>query len=131
VVEPARVLCRLAELSPGRCREFRLGSGDWPLRGFIVPLGESAPLGEAVRAYVNRCPHLGYPLNYLPDEFLNYGGQLIQCTMHGALFEKATGLCVHGPCLGRALHSLPVHIEGGCVLLAQSVDIEALAARFA
>jgi nitrite reductase/ring-hydroxylating ferredoxin subunit len=125
VPDPARFLCRLAELPPGRCREFRLGEGDWPLRGFVVHLDGS------VRAYVNRCPHLDYPLNYLPDEFLTYSGDLIQCTMHGALFEKDSGLCVRGPCLGRTLHALPVRIEAGCVLLAQTVDVAALAARFA
>ena len=122
-VDGERVLCRLDELA--HCREFRLGSGDWPLRGFVVRVA------DGVRAYVNRCPHLHYALNYLPDEFLTYDRKLIQCTMHGAVFEKDTGLCVGGPCLGRSLFALPVRIEDECVLLADEVDVEALAARFA
>ncbi|HTW74460.1 MAG TPA: Rieske 2Fe-2S domain-containing protein [Steroidobacteraceae bacterium] len=125
VSDSPRLLCRLEQLSPGRCREFRLGAGDWPLRGFVLHTA------RGVRAYVNRCPHLDYPLNYLPDEFLTYDGSLVQCTMHGAVFEKDSGLCVRGPCLGRSLHALPVRIEAGCVLLADAVDIDALAARFA
>ncbi len=122
---PTRLLCRLEDLAATGCREFRLGRGDWPLRGFVVHTA------QGVRAYVNRCPHLDYPLNYLPDEFLTYDGRLLQCTMHGAVFEKDSGLCVGGPCLGRKLHALPVHIEDGGVMLADGVDIEALAARFA
>lgn len=123
--DPARLLCRLDELPPGGCREFRLGAGDWPLRGFVVRLN------SGVRAYVNRCAHLPYPLNYLPDEFLTYDRSLIQCTMHGAVFEKETGVCVAGPCFGRSLIALPVHVQGECVWLADEADVEQLAARYA
>lgn len=121
----ARLLCRLGELAATGCREFRLGAGEWPLRGFVLQTA------QGVRAYVNRCPHLDYPLNYLPDEFLTYDRTLVQCTMHGAVFEKDSGLCVGGPCLGRRLHALPIRIEHDCVLLADTADIAALAARFA
>jgi len=122
--EPAKLLCRLDELPPGGCREFRLGEGDWPLRGFVVRV----PGG--VRAYVNRCPHLLYPLNYLPDEFLTYDRLLIHCTMHGARFEKDTGLCVSGPCLGRSLAAVPVRVDAQGVWLADDADVGALQARF-
>jgi nitrite reductase/ring-hydroxylating ferredoxin subunit len=114
------LLCRIDELPPGGCREFRLGDGDWPLRGFVVRLP------DGVRAYVNRCPHLSYPLNYLPGEFLTYDRSLIQCCMHGALFEKDTGLCVAGPCLGRSLMALPVRVDSQGVWLADDADLSAL-----
>ena len=123
--DPARFLCQLDELPPGGCREFRIGTGDWPLRGFVVRVS------DGVRAYVNRCAHLQYPLNYLPDEFLTYDRRFIQCSMHGATFEKETGLCVSGPCLGRSLVSLPVRIDTQSVWLAEEVDIAALTERFA
>jgi len=122
--DPTRLLCRLDELPLGGCREFRLGEGDWPLRGFVVRLS------DGVRAYVNRCPHLHYPLNYLPDEFLTYDRLLIQCTMHGALFEKESGLCVYGPCLGRSLPSLPVRVDADGVWLAEDADVGALRLRY-
>ena len=125
MIDLTRLLCRLEELPAGGCREFRLGEGDWPLRGFVVSVA------DGVRAYVNRCAHLTYPLNYLPDEFLTYDRSLIQCSMHGALFEKDTGLCIAGPCLGRRLHQLPVYVQQGCVLLADGLDVAELAARFA
>jgi nitrite reductase/ring-hydroxylating ferredoxin subunit len=106
-----RTLCRLDELRATGCREFRIGDGDWPLRGFVIRVG------DGVRAYLNRCAHLSYPLNYLPDEFLSYDRNYIQCTMHGALFEKESGLCVSGPCLGRSLVALPARIENDAVVI--------------
>jgi nitrite reductase/ring-hydroxylating ferredoxin subunit len=123
-IDPARVLCRLADLEGG-CREFRLGRGEWPLRGFVVQLRDD------VRAYVNRCAHLAYPLNYLPHQFLSHDGSMIQCYVHGAMFEKATGFCVAGPCYGQSLIALPVRIVSGYVLLADEADPDDLAARYA
>jgi len=124
MTDAALLLCRHDELPPGGCREFRLGEGDWPLRGFVVRVS------DGVRAYINRCPHLRYPLNYLPDEFLTYDRLLIQCTMHGAQFEKETGLCVSGPCLGRSLVALPVRVDAQGVWLALETDVAALRARY-
>jgi nitrite reductase/ring-hydroxylating ferredoxin subunit len=125
VIDTERVLCRLEGLPDNGCREFKLGGGDWPLRGFVVRVG------DGVRAYVNRCAHLDYPLNYLPHEFLSHDRRMIQCYVHGALFEKATGLCVAGPCAGLSLFALPVRIVGDYVLLGDDADIAVLAERFA
>jgi nitrite reductase/ring-hydroxylating ferredoxin subunit len=116
-------LCTVAELVATGCREFCLGGGDWPLRGFVVRAGES------VRAYVNRCPHQLYRLSFLPDDLLTDDRRYILCAMHDALFEKDTGLCISGPCLGRSLSALPIEIESGRVLLAAGTDVQALIAR--
>jgi len=124
-VDLARLLCRMEDLAAHGCREFRLGGGDWPLRGFVVRVD------EGVRAYVNRCAHLHYPLNYTPHAFLTPDGSMIQCSAHGAMFEKQTGYCVAGPCIGRSLIGLPVRVESGCVLLADEADPDELAARYA
>jgi nitrite reductase/ring-hydroxylating ferredoxin subunit len=124
-IDLARVLCRLDDLQHDACREFRLGRGDWPLRGFVLRVDTE------VRAYVNRCAHLHYPLNYTPNGFLNGDGSLILCSAHGALFEKLTGYCVAGPCYGRSLIGLPLRIESGYVLLADAADPDELAARYA
>ena len=53
-----------------------------------------------MRAYVNHCPHAGYPLNWNPDQFLAPELAVIRCVMHGALFEIETGDCFAGPCAG-------------------------------
>jgi nitrite reductase/ring-hydroxylating ferredoxin subunit len=34
------------------------------------------------------------------------------CANHGATFEPATGECIWGPCVGTALQSIPLEIEG-------------------
>ena len=105
------VICRLDELLDRGSRAFAIGEGAWPLRGFIVRDGSD------VRAYVNRCPHAGHPLNLRPHEFLTPDRHHILCNSHGAMFDIATGRCVAGPCPGQALTPLPIRIEGGLVLL--------------
>ena len=83
-----------------------------------------------MHAYVNRCAHQSLPLNYLPDRFLTHDGSMILCTAHGAIFEKSTGYCVSGPCAGRSLVRVPVRVVAEYVLLEDSVDVQALAARY-
>ena len=123
-IDLTRVLCRLTELRATGCREFRLGSGEWPLRGFLVQSGNS------VHGYVNRCAHQSLPLNYLPDRFLTHDGSMILCTAHGAIFEKSTGFCVSGPCAGRSLVRIAVRVVDEYVLLEDEVDVTALARRY-
>jgi nitrite reductase/ring-hydroxylating ferredoxin subunit len=119
-IDLERVICRIEDLQLHGARAFTIGGGDWPLRGFLV---RSA---QAVHGYVNRCPHAGHPLNLLPGRFLSADGSLILCASHGALFEKATGFCVAGPCAGRALTPLALEVHSGLVMLAESVDVNAL-----
>ena len=118
-----RVICRLSDIDDPGARGFTMGRGDWPLRGFVVRVGAAA------HAYVNSCPHARHPLNLGPNRFLTPGGELILCSSHGALFEKQTGYCVAGPCMGQSLVRVPLRIEAGIVMLADDVDVEALAGR--
>jgi nitrite reductase/ring-hydroxylating ferredoxin subunit len=113
-----RVVCSLRELPDPGAKGFTLGRGDWPLRGFVVRKG------EMVRAYVNHCPHAGFPLNWHPDQFLAPHAPLILCVMHGALFDVETGACVSGPCAGAALRPLPVRVTDGWVMLEEGVPLE-------
>ena len=113
-----RVICALHELADPGAKGFTMGSGDWPLRGFV------ARSGATVRAYVNHCPHAGFPLNWQPDAFLAPQAPLILCVMHGALFDIESGECVTGPCAGLALRALPVKIERGYVMLDERVPLE-------
>jgi nitrite reductase/ring-hydroxylating ferredoxin subunit len=116
-IDLARVICPLHELEATGARGFTLGEGDWPLRGFVVRRG------DAVHAYVNHCPHAGFPLNWQPDVFLAPGGGHIRCIMHGALFELETGVCVAGPCMGHGLQPLPITVRDGYVLLDAEVPL--------
>ncbi len=100
-------LCTLDELPEGSARGFE--RGELPL--FLVRKA------GAVHAYINSCPHIGVPLEWMPDQFLNSSGELIQCATHGALFVIETGLCIAGPCTGDALEPLPISIVNGEILL--------------
>jgi nitrite reductase/ring-hydroxylating ferredoxin subunit len=116
-----RVVCRLSDLYEHGARAFTIGTGDWPLRGFVVRVGDE------VRGYVNDCPHAGHPLNLRPHRFLTPDGALILCSSHGAVFEKQTGYCVAGPCAGHSLRPVPLAVEAGFVMLADGVDANELA----
>jgi len=70
-------------------------------------------------AYVNRCPHTGAPLDWMPDQFLDSESSYIQCAVHGALFEIDSGRCVYGPCVNQYLQRLQVEVADGGVYLKQ------------
>lgn len=69
--------------------------------------------------YLNRCPHLGVPLEWLPDQFLDEDSELLRCSTHGALFTIESGLCVAGPCVGEHLVTVPFHIHEGQIWLSK------------
>lgn len=102
-------LGRLEDLDDPGCREFSIGGGDWPFRGFVVRQGDQ------VFAYQNVCRHVGHPLNWSPDAFLDKNKSAIQCASHGALYEIETGLCFAGPCRGKSLQSVEVAVSDGIV----------------
>lgn len=99
-----RKLCRLDDIAPGSARAFRLQE-----RSVIIVHSR----GGTVAAFLNRCPHLGVPLNWQDDDFMDSEQAFLRCATHGALFEPDTGLCVLGPCRGEALWSLDSRVEEG------------------
>ena len=94
-----------------------------------IPEGESRGLqhGEhhliaikkdgQLHLYLNRCPHRGIPLEWLPDQFLDLDRAFIQCSTHGALFQIETGECIQGPCQGQSLTPIPFSIKDGTIYL--------------
>lgn len=110
MTETAEVMVgRLDELEDPGCREFQIGEGDWPYRGFVVRQGDK------VYAYQNFCAHVGHPLNWSPDSFLSKDRRAILCSSHGALYEIDTGLCFRGPCVGRSLRPVDVTVRDGTI----------------
>jgi naringenin degradation protein FdeD len=109
---PGTALCTLAELAAtgGRTLTFRAGE-----RLFMMLVLRH---DHGVAGYVNHCPHLGTPLNFLEHRFFSGDGARIQCATHGAQFEKATGLCIAGPCIGASLKPVAVEIDGETVRIA-------------
>jgi nitrite reductase/ring-hydroxylating ferredoxin subunit len=106
-----RVLCRLDDIPETGAKGLSLPDGDVPGDIFLVRAQ------GRVFGYVNSCPHIGTPLEFLPDRFLTRDRSQILCSTHGARFEIATGFCVAGPCRGRSLRRLPVKVEDGLILL--------------
>ena len=67
---------------------------------------------DQLYCYHNRCPHLGVPLNWMPDDFLSIEKTHIQCATHGALFNPTDGVCISGPCNGDQLTPLGIECDG-------------------
>lgn len=104
----------LNEIDDPGCREFAIGDGDWPLRGFVVRQG------DAVFAYQNVCAHVGQPLNWSPDAFLTKDKSAIICASHGATFDIRTGHCFAGPGIGGALQKVDVRIHNATIYVSGS-----------
>ena len=73
-----------------------------------------------IHLYWNRCPHLGTPLEWEEDRFLDPDGALIICSTHGALFEIEGGRCLAGPCKGKHLKAIPFILDNGIVMVEES-----------
>lgn len=106
-----RRLCRLSDIADGGSQRFTADVDGSPQALMAVRRD------RRVFVYVNACPHIGAPLDFLPGRFLNSEGTHILCANHGALFRIEDGLCVHGPCAGKALQAIPAAVSGDDVLL--------------
>jgi nitrite reductase/ring-hydroxylating ferredoxin subunit len=103
-------LCVLAEIADPGAKGFVFREGEALFMGLVVRVEDE------IYGYVDRCPHAGFPLANLDGRFLTREGDMILCPAHGALFRRGNGMCVSGPCAGRALTPWPVRIEGGVVV---------------
>ena len=112
-------VCSFDELSDPGCKEFRIGEGDWPFKGFIVRQGDE------VFAYQNFCLHAGHPLNWKPDGFLTGDSKQIICASHGAIYEIDSGVCIAGPCPGKQLRRVDVEVRDGEVVVRGPTSLEA------
>ncbi len=74
---------------------------------------------DQIHLYWNRCPHLGTPLEWQEDKFLDADGALIQCSTHGALFRIEDGHCLVGPCKGKNLQKISCEIQNGMITVAE------------
>lgn len=101
----------LDDLDDPGCREFTIGEGDWPFRGFVVRQGDE------VYAYQNVCVHVGHPLNWSPDRFLTKDKRAIICSSHGATYAIDTGECFAGPGTGRSLRKVDAVVRDGVIFV--------------
>ena len=103
--------CAADAIAPGHTAKFRLECAGKRVNGFVVNHD------GVFHAYVNRCPHVGTPLDLWENEFLSEDARLIVCATHGAIFEPATGRCTAGPCAGDALRRLRLRHEGDAIVV--------------
>ncbi|HEY0420298.1 MAG TPA: Rieske 2Fe-2S domain-containing protein [Acetobacteraceae bacterium] len=111
-----RVLCHVEDIPDGGARGFAPSPG-----GFTGLF--AVRQGSRVVVYVNSCPHIGVPLDWAPDRFLSTDGSRIICSMHGAEFAIADGLCTAGPCLGERLEPVMIEINDGAVLVPEDAGL--------
>ena len=96
----------LHEFASRSARKFAFVRGGEPETGFVANHD-----GKLV-AYVNRCRHLPWPLDWDDGAFYTGNREYFLCHTHGALYEPASGQCVAGPCAGASLEALAVAVDG-------------------
>ena len=105
------VLCHVNDIPDPGAREFQLKMADKLKSVFIIHFDQK------ISAFINSCPHTGVALNWLPDQFLDFDNEFIQCSLHGARFRPDDGYCVWGPCAGQALTPLSITLENDRVMV--------------
>jgi nitrite reductase/ring-hydroxylating ferredoxin subunit len=108
-----RRLCRVEDVPEGEARGFRFGSGADLAQIFLVKRA------GGLHSYVNSCPHLGTPLDFLPDRFFDRDRRYLLCGTHGARFRVEDGYCIDGPCAGKSLGKAAILIEAGEIALVE------------
>ena len=89
------MLCAVGDLEESMTRSFSVSVRGEMLDLFLVRHDDE------IYAYQNSCPHTGGPLDWVPDQFLNLDGNMIQCATHDAQFKIEDGVCQSGPLCGR------------------------------
>ncbi|ABS62960.1 Rieske (2Fe-2S) domain protein [Parvibaculum lavamentivorans DS-1] len=109
---PGTPLCRLDDLDTPGTKGLTFGQGAGRFEMFLVRTD------DALRAYVNECPHANQPLDSRPGRFLTQDEKSLICGGHAALFRIEDGLCTNGPCAGKSLQPVPVEVVDGVVRMA-------------
>lgn len=98
-------LCTIHEIEDPGSKGFDIEHASQALKVFVVHKD------GRFYAYVNRCPHTGINLDWVPDQFLDLDNAFIQCATHNAIFQIEDGLCVAGPCVNQSLSSAEIKLE--------------------
>jgi nitrite reductase/ring-hydroxylating ferredoxin subunit len=118
----AQPLCASADLpEAGLAVVFDVRLWRAPARAFALRFD-----GRVV-CYLNRCAHVPTEMEWHPGQFLDADRRFILCSMHGAIYEPASGECVGGPCRGERLMAIDVVEQGGQVYWYPSADIAPVA----
>lgn len=102
-----QALCQLSDFTEGQAKGFEINGTK------LVGI----KYRDNFYLYENSCPHRSIPLEWQPDQFLDYDKTFIQCATHGALFQINTGLCISGPCVEDRLTAIPFQLAGDQVMI--------------
>ena len=67
-------------------------------------------------AYLNRCVHMPRALDCLSDVIFDETGQRLRCSMHGIVFEPATGTSLSVICEGDRLTAIEIAESAGRIV---------------
>jgi nitrite reductase/ring-hydroxylating ferredoxin subunit len=94
-------VCRVGEVASGATCSFSYGPGT---KGILINKGGK------LRAYVNRCTHMGGPVSMCREGTL-------RCAWHGADFDPETGEAIQGQApAGTFLKTVELVEENGMIL---------------
>jgi nitrite reductase/ring-hydroxylating ferredoxin subunit len=110
------MVCAVADMPENAARGFTLTGADKNQRLDIIIWLTRNGREDVLRGFVNKCPHMGLPLETFPDRFLSADGERLICSAHGAQFDF-DGACFVGPCKGEHLYPLDLRIENRMIIL--------------
>jgi len=114
---PRQRLCAADALpDKGRALVFDVLHYREPARAFALRFE-----GRVV-AYLNRCVHVPAEMDWQPGKFLDADARFILCSIHGAVYEPASGRCAGGPCGRGKLTAIDVEERDGQVYWYASRD---------
>jgi nitrite reductase/ring-hydroxylating ferredoxin subunit len=111
------VICRAGTIGYGSAKLFNLSALDadgapQPFPILVVRTGAQDYAG-----FVNRCPHLGAGLDDEGEVLFTQDHSALRCGRHGATFDRRSGACLSGPCVGSALEPVALVVIGGDLCL--------------
>lgn len=105
-VAAGTILCLAADVPEGQARGLEL-LANAPCKVIVVRRD------GRFHGWLDSCPHYpgGTPMAWRRDAYLDGSGSYLSCHAHGALFDVASGECLIGPCLGKALTAVPLAVD--------------------
>jgi nitrite reductase/ring-hydroxylating ferredoxin subunit len=113
-------LCAAQDVPDGQGKEIVFGAGKDAFRVVVLRLG------DRLFAFHNCCPHFSLPLNYEPDRFHIFDGELLMCAHHTAIYRIADGRCMDGPCDGARLTPIALSHEAEELYIAADTAVDGL-----
>jgi nitrite reductase/ring-hydroxylating ferredoxin subunit len=70
-----------------------------------------------VYAYLNRCLHMGQPLDAEAGGIFDESGTHLRCSVHGVVYDPASGECASPLCSGERLKPVRLIEEDGAIFI--------------